>query len=100
MRSPPFLLGAVISSFVTWGIEAGTYWLVMAALGFEQNYAVALLLVGAVNLAGLIPASPGQVGVNEFVIITILTALGRPNGERNRLRRRCTPCHLAAGNWS
>ena len=32
--------------------------------------------MGAVNLAGLIPASPGQVGVNEFVVISILTALG------------------------
>lgn len=76
IRSPAHLLGAVISSFVTWGIEAGTYWLVMRALGLELDYAVALLLVGAVNLAGLIPASPGQVGVNEFVVISILTALG------------------------
>lgn len=78
LRSPFYLLGAVASSFITWGIEAGTYWLVMRAFGLELNYAVALLLVGAVNLAGLIPASPGQVGVNEFVIITILSALGQP----------------------
>ena len=77
LRSPLYLLGAVSSSFVTWGIEAGTYWLVMQSFGLELNYAVALLLVGAVNLAGLIPASPGQVGVNEFVIITILSALGQ-----------------------
>lgn len=75
LRSPVYLLGAIASSFVTWGIEAGTYWLVMQAFGLQLNYAVALLLVGAVNLAGLIPASPGQVGVNEFVIITILGAL-------------------------
>lgn len=76
LRSPAHLLGAIISSYVTWGIEAGTYWFVMHAFGLELSYAVALLLVGAVNLAGLIPASPGQVGVNEFVVITILTALG------------------------
>lgn len=78
LRNPLYLIGAIISSFVTWGVEAGTYWLVMHAFGLELNYAVALLLVGAVNLAGLIPASPGQVGVNEFVVITILTALGLP----------------------
>ena len=78
LRSPVYLLGAIASSFVTWGIEAGTYWLVMQAFGLQLNYAVALLLVGAVNLAGLIPASPGQVGVNEFVIITILGALNQP----------------------
>ena len=78
LRSPVYLIGAIVSSFVTWGVEAGTYWLVMFAFGLELNYAVALLLVGAVNLAGLIPASPGQVGVNEFVVITILTALSLP----------------------
>ncbi len=76
LRSPAQLIGAVVASFVTWGIEALTYWLVMIAFGLELEYAVALLLVGAVNLAGLIPASPGQVGVNEFVVISILTALG------------------------
>ncbi len=78
LRSPRHFLGALLASFLTWGVEAGTYWLVMFAFGLELNYAVALLLVGAVNLAGLIPASPGQVGVNEFVVITILTALGLP----------------------
>ena len=76
LRSPTHLLGAIVSSYVTWGIEAATYWLVMRAFGLELDYAVALLLVGCVNLAGLLPASPGQVGVNEFVVISILTALG------------------------
>ncbi len=76
LRSPRHFLGALLVSFLAWGVEAGTYWLVMFAFGLELNYAVALLLVGAVNLAGLIPASPGQVGVNEFVVISILTALG------------------------
>lgn len=75
-RNPAHLGGAILASLLTWGVEAGTYWLVMFAFGWELSYAVALLLVGAVNLAGLIPASPGQVGVNEFVVITILTALG------------------------
>lgn len=76
LRSHRHLLGAVISSFGTWAIEAGVYWIVMRAFSLELSYAVALLLVGAVNLAGLIPVAPGQVGVNEFVVISILTALG------------------------
>jgi len=78
LRNPAHLIGAVVTSFVTWGIEAGTYWLVLRAFALDLDYAVALLLVGAVNLAGLIPASPGQVGVNEFVVIAILTALDLP----------------------
>ena len=76
LRSQRHLLGAVICSYLTWAIEAGAYWIVMRAFELDLSYAVALLVVGAVNLAGLIPASPGQVGVNEFVVISILTALG------------------------
>lgn len=76
LRSPLNLLGTVISSFVTWGIEAGVYWIVMFAFGLDMSYPVALLVVGTVNLAGLIPASPGQVGVYEFFVSTVMIAMG------------------------
>ena len=76
LRSPIYLVGAVISSFVTWGIEAGVYWIVMFAFGLDLSYPVALLVVGTVNLAGLIPASPGQVGVYEFFVSTVMVAMG------------------------
>ena len=35
-----------------------------------------LLTVGVVNLAGLIPASPGQIGVFEFFVSLVLIAVG------------------------
>lgn len=76
LRRPSHLVGAVACSYLTWGIEAGAYYIVMHSFDLQFSYAVALLLVGAVNLAGLIPASPGQVGVYEFVVISILVALG------------------------
>lgn len=76
LRSPRHFLGALLVSFLTWGLEAGVYWLMLRAFGLDTGYAVALLLVGAINLAGIIPASPGQVGVYEFFVITILTATG------------------------
>lgn len=80
LRNPLHFLGAVLSSFATWSIEAGIYWVVMLAFSMrlENAYAVSLLICGAVNLAGIVPASPGQVGVNEFVTVAILTALGVP----------------------
>ena len=40
--------------------KPGIYWLVMFAFGLELDYALALLLVGAVNLAGLIRPRPGR----------------------------------------
>lgn len=76
LRSPLHLLGAIISSYVTWGIEAGVYWIVMTAFDLPLGYPAALLVVGTVNLAGLIPASPGQLGVYEFFVSTVLVALG------------------------
>ncbi|MCY4018893.1 MAG: lysylphosphatidylglycerol synthase transmembrane domain-containing protein [Chloroflexi bacterium] len=76
LRTPTLLLGAVISSYVTWAIEAAVYWIVMFAFGLDLGFTVALLIIGAVNLAGVVSAAPGQVGVYEFVVSTILIALG------------------------
>ncbi len=78
LRSPVYLAGAVITSFVSWGIEASVYWLVMFAFGLEQPYPLALLVVGTVNLAGLIPAAPGNIGVYEFFVATVMAAAGIP----------------------
>jgi hypothetical protein len=76
LRSPLHLLGAVVTSFATWAIEAGVYWLVLIAFDLPSGYPVALLVVGTVNLAGLIPASPGQVGVYEFFASSVLMGVG------------------------
>ena len=76
LRSPLDLAGAVISSFVSWGIEAGVYWLASFAFNLNVSYPAMLLVVGVVNLAGLIPASPGQIGVFEFFVGTVLVAVG------------------------
>lgn len=76
LRSPIHLIGAIVTSYATWAIEAGVYWIVMQAFGLELGYPVALLVVGTVNLAGLIPASPGQVGVYEFFASAVLVAVG------------------------
>lgn len=74
LRSPIYLAGTIISSYVTWGLEASVYWIVMQAFGIEANYYLALLVVGAVNLAGLVPASPGNLGTYEFFASLVLIA--------------------------
>ncbi|MGJ3237698.1 MAG: lysylphosphatidylglycerol synthase transmembrane domain-containing protein [Anaerolineae bacterium] len=76
LRSPLDLFGSVATSYITWAIEAVVYWMVMEAFALDLGYGMALLVVGVVNLAGLIPASPGQVGVYEFFTSAILTAVG------------------------
>lgn len=76
LRSPAQLAGAVISSYATWMIEATVYWMVAAAFQLDASYALMLLVIGTVNLAGLIPASPGQLGVFEFFASAVLIAAG------------------------
>lgn len=76
LRSPRDLFNAVVFSYASWAIEASVYWLVMRAFNLNTDYTSALLVVGAVNLAGLIPASPGQVGVFEFFVVAALGLVG------------------------
>jgi glycosyltransferase 2 family protein len=76
LRNPLDLVRAIITSYGNWAVEALVYWMVMWAFQLDLPYAIALLMVGAVNLVGLIPASPGQVGVYEFVVSSVLIAAG------------------------
>lgn len=76
LRSPLDLAGAILSSYTTWAVEASVYWIVLFAFDIRTSYFVALLVVGTVNLAGLLPASPGMVGVFEFFAKAVLIASG------------------------
>lgn len=79
LRTPAHLAGTVAFSYITWMLEASVYWIVAFAFGLQVSYPLMLLVVGVVNLAGLIPASPGQIGVYEFFVILVLTAAGVPD---------------------
>lgn len=76
LRSPRNLVGTIAASYGCWMLEAVVYWIVSFAFDFELSYQGALLVVGVVNLTGLIPASPGQIGVFEFFVSTVLIAMG------------------------
>ncbi|MBE2181974.1 MAG: flippase-like domain-containing protein [Anaerolineae bacterium] len=76
LRTPKDLLGAVITSYGTWLLAAVGYWIVAFAMHIDVGFPLMILAVGVVNLAGLIPASPGQLGVFEFFVVTVMTAAG------------------------
>ncbi|MBZ0296873.1 MAG: flippase-like domain-containing protein [Anaerolineae bacterium] len=79
LRTPADLAGTIVCSYLTWGVEASVYWLVSMAFSFESSYPLMLLVVGVVNLAGLIPTSPGQFGVFEFFASSVLISAGVAN---------------------
>jgi uncharacterized protein (TIRG00374 family) len=76
LRSPKDLAGAVFASYASWMVHAVAYWMVAVAFGLQLGYPVMLLAVGMVNLAGLIPASPGQIGIFEYFGGLALIAVG------------------------
>lgn len=76
LRTPADALGAILFSYASWMLEASTYLIVARAFDLPVDYWAMLLVVGVVNLAGLIPASPGQFGVYETFVRATLTAIG------------------------
>lgn len=76
LRSPADLAGTIFCSYLSWALEASVYWIVSKAFGLETGYLTMLLVVGVVNLAGLIPASPGQFGVFETFASAVLIGAG------------------------
>lgn len=76
LRTPADLLMTIITSYTCWMLEASVYLLVAIAFGLAPDYGLMLVVVGTVNLAGLIPASPGQLGVFEFFASQVLILAG------------------------
>jgi hypothetical protein len=76
LRSPVDLAGTIACSYLSWALEASVYWIVSKAFGLDTGYLTMLLVVGVVNLAGLIPASPGQFGVFETFASAVLMGAG------------------------
>ncbi len=81
LRSPADLIGTIISSYATWILHSGVYWLVALAFQLDTDFMTLLLVVGVVNLAGLIPASPGQFGVFESLASAVLLSTGVPQAQ-------------------
>lgn len=79
LRNVRWLAGTITGSLLTWLLNAAVYWLVSFAFGLDLSYWVMLIATGAVNLAGVLPASPGQIGVFEFFVSTVVIAVGVPN---------------------
>ena len=77
LRSPSDLAKSVITSYLSWMLEATVYWIVAFAFNLHTPFAAMLLVIGVINLAGLIPASPGGFGIFEYMTVLALSvALG------------------------
>lgn len=66
----------ILTTTVSWGLEAAAYWLVGIGFGLDLDFPLYLAVCGAANLAIAAPSTAGGVGPFEFFAQKALTAFG------------------------
>lgn len=59
-----------------WVLDAASLWVCLSAYGAVVSPAALLMAYGAANLVGLLPLTPGGLGVVEGILVPALVALG------------------------
>ena len=79
LRHPSRFIGSFMLSFCVWAAEGAVYYFYLQAFHLDAApwHAAALALV-AVNLSGMIPSSPGMIGVFQFFCQQALFLYGIP----------------------
>ena len=71
---------AVLFAFGNWVLDATVLWVCLAAFGEVVHPGLLLTAYGAANLLGLLPVTPGGLGVIEGVLMPALVAFGVGGG--------------------
>ncbi|TML59140.1 MAG: flippase-like domain-containing protein [Actinobacteria bacterium] len=72
LRDPRLAVPAVLLTATSWVLLALSGWALLLAFQLHLGFVAGLLVVAAANLALLVPASPGGVGVFEAAAVTVL----------------------------
>jgi len=75
-RSPRLAAVAFVVTAASWLIVAVSVWLTTFAFDLEVGFGAAVLVTIAMNLALILPAAPGGVGVFEAAVLAALAAYG------------------------
>jgi len=76
LRNPAQLISVAGTSLVIWVCEAAFYYIAAIGFSFDISFSQAMFVMGMLNLAILIPSSPGYVGTFEYVTVASLGLLG------------------------
>jgi uncharacterized protein (TIRG00374 family) len=75
---PPRLAAAVAWGAANWLLDATVLWVVLAAVGHPLDPLTLFTAYAVANVLGLLPITPGGVGVVEGVLVPSLVAAGVP----------------------
>lgn len=76
LRKPKILSSALLITVVAWCMEFLTTWCTLHAFHISNNFVLVFLVLIGVNVAALLPFTPGQVGVYELAATVILVQAG------------------------
>jgi hypothetical protein len=74
------LVVAVTLATANWLLDASALWVFLLAFGFASNPWRMLVAYGLACLVGLLPITPGGLGIIEGVLIPTLVVFGTPQG--------------------
>lgn len=69
---------ALTYTILIWILEGSSAFLVFKSIGIDLSFYVAIFAVIIANIAGLVPASPGQLGIYEAAMVLALSLFGIP----------------------
>ena len=78
---PSRLTSFVALALVIWTLDAIGTIVGGAALGLAISPAAALLLIAGLSLGSALPATPGYIGIYQFVAVSVLTPFGIARGD-------------------
>jgi hypothetical protein len=70
------LSGFVLLTALIWCLDAGGAVIGAAALGLSLSLSAAFLLIAGLSLGSALPATPGYIGIYQFVAVSVLTPFG------------------------
>lgn len=75
-HSPRRLAGFAFWTVTIWSLDCVVVIVGAHALGLDLPFRVALLLLAGLGLGSALPATPGYVGIYQFVTVSVLTPFG------------------------
>lgn len=96
LRSPRRGGGALLLALVKKAVEVGAMLCVQRAFGLDLPLGSAVLALGMLNLATLLPLVPGNVGVYEGAVVLAYTRFGLPTGPALGIAAVQHLCYLVA----
>jgi glycosyltransferase 2 family protein len=72
----PLLRGILLLTITVWGLETASTYLMLQAFDIKPTLLMTAMLVVVLNLSGVVPITPGNIGITQAVSVFLLGTFG------------------------